>query len=262
MELPIISLNNGVEMPQMGLGTWALRNKSGYEAIKHALSIGYRHIDTASIYENEKPVGRAFRDSGLTRDEVFITSKVWNNNHGYRKTFKACKVSLKRLQLDYVDLYLIHWPQEDGKREETWQAMEQLLADGLTRAIGVSNYNSRYINDVLRAGSVVPAVNQIELHPYNYQQQLETVRFCQEQGIAITAYTPLTATRKLDDPSLVQIADAYQKTAAQVMLRWGIQHDFIEIPKSASPQRQAENLDLFDFRLSDEHMSQLDALGS
>ncbi len=261
MNQQVISLNNGVEMPQLGLGTWQLRNKKGYNAMMNALEIGYQHIDTASIYENEKPVGRAVRDSGLTRDEIFVTSKVWNDAHGHRKTLKACRASLKRLKLDYVDLYLIHWPQEDGKRQETWQAMEELLADGKTRAIGVSNYTPKQIEDVLKSGSVVPAVNQIKLHPYNYQQQLETVQFCQQHGIALTAYTPLTATRKLDDPRLLEIAAAYEKTAAQVMLRWGIQHGFIEIPKSASPERQAENLNIFDFMLSDEHMAQLDAFG-
>lgn len=255
-----ILLNNGVEIPILGLGVY--QSRAGEEtrnAVRCALGIGYRHIDTARIYGNEKDVGAAVRDSDIPRAEIFVTTKLWNSDHGYDTTLRACEGSLKRLGLDYIDLYLVHWPVEK-LRLESWRAMEALLAEGKCRAIGVSNYMVRHLKELLSNCKVKPAINQIEMNPYIYQHFLEVVEMCRQQGIAIEAYSPLTKGRKLKNPQLVKIARKYQKSPAQILIRWALQQQFVVIPKSARAERIRENADVFDFNISQEDMAELDSL--
>jgi diketogulonate reductase-like aldo/keto reductase len=252
-------LNNGVDMPVLGLGVWETPNgEIGLRAMLDALEAGYRHIDTAAVYGNEEIVGQAVRASGLERSELFITTKVRNGDHGYEKTLAALDASLARLSLDYVDLYLVHWPVE-GSRLDTWRAMEALLESGKTRAVGVSNYMVRHLEELPAHSDVVPAVNQIELHPYNYLRRREVVHYCFEHDIAAEAYCPLARGARLDDPRLVEIAERYGKSMAQVMIRWSLQHGLIVIPKSVRRERIYENADVFDFSLSDQDMELLDS---
>lgn len=256
-----LPLTEAVSIPIVGLGTWDLRGPSAVKAVHSALDIGYRHIDTASMYHNESQIGRALRQSGLPRESVFVTSKVWNSDHGFDSTLRACAASLDRLDTPYLDLYLIHWPSGATNLRETWQALEKLNADGKTRAIGVSNYTVSLLRDMLDYASVLPALNQIELHPWNLRRQQPVIDFCQQHGIHVQAYTPLNKARRLDRPPLQAIAEQYGKHPTQVILRWDIQHQFITIPKSARPDHQRSNLDVFDFVLSADEMAQIDALG-
>ncbi len=243
-------------MPVLGLGVWQIRGKDGVAAVRHALDVGYRLIDTASMYGNETEVGQAVRESGVPRDEVFVTTKVWNDDHGYESALRACDASLKRLGMPYVDLYLVHWPVR-GKRLETWRAMERILKDGKARAVGVSNYMARHL-DELEGKAVTPAVDQIELHPF--LQPREAIDRCRERGIAVEAYSPLARGRRLKDGTLAAVAAKHEKTAAQVMIRWGLQGGFVEIPKSVRPERIEENADVFDFSLTAAEMKALDGL--
>lgn len=255
-----MSLNNGVEIPRLGLGVY--QSDPGNEtrrAVLHALKAGYRHIDTAAAYRNEESVGAALAESGVPRADVFITTKLWNQDHGYEAALAALDRSLDRLGLDHVDLYLIHWPVE-GRRMESWRALEHALELGKARSIGVSNYLVRHLDEVLDEGTVVPAVNQIELSPYIFETRRDTVESCRSRGIALEAYSPLTKARKLDDPPLVGLADKHGRTTAQVLIRWALQKDFIVIPKSVHADRIRENADVFDFALDDEDMAALDAL--
>jgi diketogulonate reductase-like aldo/keto reductase len=248
------------DVPAIGLGVY--KSEPGAvtrEAVTAALDIGYRHIDTASIYNNEADVGDAIAASGLERSEIFVTTKLWNDDHGYDNTLRAFDRSLEQLGLEYVDLYLIHWP-VPHYRLETWRALERLTLDGRVRDIGVSNYMARHIDEILDYAPVVPVVNQIELSPYLYRTRLDTVRRCRETGIVLEAYSPLTKARKLDDPVLVAVGQAHGKTPAQVLIRWSLQHGFVVLPKSISRQRIAENFDVFDFSLDDAEMEQLDEL--
>ncbi len=251
-------LNFGVEIPLVGLGVF--RSPAG-ETTKHtvraALQAGYRHIDTAKIYGNEEAVGQAIRESGLPRAEAFVTTKLWNTDHGYDVALRACEESLAKLGLNYVDLYLVHWPVE-GLRLDTWRAMERLLADGKARAIGVSNYMSRHLEELLDHCTVTPAVNQLELSPYNYLYRKEVVDPCRAQGIALEAYSPLTKGQKLNEPKLVAIAQKYGKTTVQVLIRWALQQGFIVLPKSNDPARIRQNADVFDFAISDADMAHLE----
>jgi diketogulonate reductase-like aldo/keto reductase len=256
----IMTLNNGVEIPVLGLGVF--RSPAGDTtryAVIYALEVGYRHIDTAKIYRNEHSVGEAIRLTGIPRQDIFVTTKLWNSNHGYDSTLRACDESLVKLGFDYIDLYLVHWPVE-GVRLETWRAMERLLAEEKVRAIGVSNYMARHLEELLAVANVIPAVNQIELSPYNYHYRKEVVDLCQVQGIALEAYSPLTKARKLDDPKLVDLAQKYNKTAAQILIRWVLQQDMIALPKSTNPERIFQNGDVFDFSISDEDMNYLETL--
>ncbi|MBI4416137.1 MAG: aldo/keto reductase [Euryarchaeota archaeon] len=253
-----VRLNNGVEMPLLGLGVWQMHGKECERAVRLALEQGYRLIDTASMYGNEREVGLAVRESGVPREDVFVTTKVWNTEQGYESTVHACEASLKRLGMAYVDLYLIHWPVA-GKRLATWQALVRLQAQGKCRAIGVSNYTVRHLEELRNTDPHVPAVNQFELSPFLYPRDL--VRYCQERAIQVEAYSPLTRGRRLKDPRLVRIAAKYRKTAAQVLIRWGLEHGFLEIPKSSRPERIRENADVFDFALAPEDLGVLDALG-
>jgi len=252
-----VKLNNGVQMPIFGLGTYQTRSgKETQTAVLYALEAGYRLIDTAKIYGNEKDVGEVVRKSGIPREEVFITTKLWNSDHGYEAAIAACEKSLKSLGLSYIDLYLIHWPVE-GLRNETWTAMETLQKEGKCRAIGVSNYMIWHLEELLRSSSTVPAVNQVEFSPYLYQKDL--LEFCRSHNIQLEAYSPLTKGQKLSDPKLVAIASRYSKSPAQMLIRWVLQHGVIVIPKSSKKERIFENADVFDFTISPEDKSVLDS---
>ncbi len=228
-------------------------------AVRYALKAGYRLFDSAAWYGNERSLGKAIREGPIPREQVFVTTKVWNADHGYEPALKAFDESYGRLGLDHVDLYLIHWPVE-GKRLDTWRALETVLDGGLARSIGVSNYMVHHLEELLDNSDVVPAVNQIELHPWNYISRKATVDLCRKKGILLEAYSPLTKGRMLDNGTLGEVARACQRTPAQVLIRWGLQHGFIEIPKSSVARHIRENAVVFDFELSEEHMEKLDAL--
>ncbi|MGE7824805.1 aldo/keto reductase [Paenibacillus sp. NPDC093718] len=251
------TLNDGVKMPWLGLGVW--KTKEGEEVIqsvKSAIAAGYRSIDTAAIYGNEEGVGQAIRESGVSRDELFITTKVWNDDQGYEKTLQAFETSRKKLGLDIVDLYLVHWPGKD-KYLDTWKALIHLQKEGLVRSIGVSNFQIRHLQHIIEDTGVVPVVNQVELHPLLSQKEL--LGFARENQIVLEAWSPLMQ-GNLDQPVLAQIAEKYGKTTAQVILRWDIQNGVIVIPKSVKEHRIRENADIFDFELSAEDMAAMDGL--
>jgi diketogulonate reductase-like aldo/keto reductase len=222
-----------------------------------ALRAGYRHVDTARIYGNEADVGAALRDSGLPRDQVFVTTKLWNEDHGYDRARRACDASLRALGLDHVDLYLVHWP-VPGRRLDTWRALESILADGLTRAIGVSNYLPVHLAELLGRCQVPPAVDQIEVSPF--LQQRETRALCVHHGIVVEAYSPLTKGLRLGHPVVTEVAAQVRRTPAQVLLRWALQRDLVVLPKSVRPERIAENAAIFDFVLDATAMERLDGL--
>ena len=225
----------------------------------HALAAGYRHVDTAHIYDNERDVGEAVRQSGLPREELFITTKLWNGDHGYDRTLRAFDRSAGQLGLDYLDLYLIHWPVE-GLRLESWRALESLQRNGRCRAVGVSNFTVSHLSELLARCEVVPAINQVELHPFLYQREL--IEFCRSKGVAVEAYSPLAKAQKLDDPALVRLAAKYKKTPAQILIRWSLQHGLVVIPKSIRKQRIEQNADVFDFAIAGADMQQLDSFNS
>jgi diketogulonate reductase-like aldo/keto reductase len=253
-----IRLNNGVEIPQVGLGVYEAR--AGDEtrlAVRAALELGYRHVDTAKIYGNEEAVGAAIRESGLPREEIFVTTKLWNGDQGKAKTAAAFEASLSRLGLDYVDLYLIHWPVE-RLRGESWAEMTKLLAAGKCRSIGVSNYTVKHLAELLRTSDVVPAVNQVELSPFLVQKEL--LDFCAAKNIVVEAYSPLVKARRMKHPILVEVASKYGKTSAQILIRWSMQHDLVVIPKSVKKSRIAENFAVFDFAIAADDMRALDQL--
>jgi diketogulonate reductase-like aldo/keto reductase len=255
-----VELNHGGPMPLFGLGTFrSPRGEATREAVGHALELGYRLIDTAAMYGNEADVGAAIGASDVPRHEIFVATKLQPKEHGFDRALRAFDRSLDRLALDYVDLYLIHWP-GGGAREETWRALERILRDGRARAIGVSNYMTSHVDEVLESGEVVPAVNQIELHPFNYGSRQEIVRLCRARGIVVQGYSPLAKTARLDDRTLEAVASAHGRTTAQVSIRWALQHGLVTIPKSTSPDRIRENADVFDFHLSDAEMRSIDAL--
>jgi methylglyoxal/glyoxal reductase len=251
-------LNNGVEIPYLGLGVYqSPPGEISLRTVRYALKIGYRQIDTAELYGNEKDVGRALRESGIRREDVFITTKVWNSHQGYDSTLYACEGSLGRLGLSYVDLYLIHWPVQ-GLGDETWRAMIKLLHQGKARAIGVSNYSIRELNELLDKSDIVPAVNQVEFHPFLYQEEL--LRFCKNNNIQLEAYSPLTRGKRLNHPKILELAKKYNKTPAQILIRWSLQHNVIVIPKSIHEARIKENSQVFDFQLEPKDMKLLDSL--
>ena len=253
-----VTLNNGVSMPLLGLGVYQARpGAETYQAVRTALDAGYRLVDTASFYKNEQDVGRAVRDSGLGRKEVFITTKLWNDDHGYDTAMRAFDASLRRLDLGYIDLYLIHFP-VTNLREDSWRALENVLESGRARAVGVSNYTVHHLKELLGQSSVVPAVNQVEFSPFLYQRAL--LEFCRKSRIQIEAYAPLTAGRRLDDPRVAAIARKHGRTNAQILLRWAVQHGLVVIPKSTHPGRIAENARIFDFELPVEDVRELDSL--
>ncbi|WP_141433069.1 aldo/keto reductase [Bacillus sp. 03113] len=248
-----VKLHNGVLMPQLGLGVYKVEEGSqAVETVKTALQLGYRSIDTAAFYENEEGVGQGIRESGIPRDEIFVTTKLWNDDHGYESTLKAFDESMEKLGLDYLDLYLIHWPGKD-KYLDTWRAFEKLYKDGRVRAIGVSNFKIHHLNTLLENSIEKPVVNQVELHPHFSQPELRA--FCAEQDIKVEAWSPLARGLSLEVPIIKEIAQKHEKSPAQVVLRWHLQNDTIIIPKSVSPIRLAENANIFDFELSSEEMN-------
>jgi len=252
-----VELNNGVEMPLFGLGTYQARpGKQTKDAVLYALEIGYRLIDTAAMYENEEAVGEAIKESGIPREEIFLTTKLWNADHGYEKALAAFEESLKRLGLSYIDLYLIHFPVEN-LRNESWRALEKLLEQGKSRAIGVSNYMIWHLEELFKSSSTIPAINQVEFNPYLYQKEL--LDFCKSHSIMFEAYSPLTKGHKLDDPKLGEVASKYSKSPAQILIRWALQKGTIVIPKSSNKERILENATVFDFEITTEDMNHLDS---
>ncbi|MCR6596098.1 glyoxal/methylglyoxal reductase [Bacillus halotolerans] len=253
-----VKLHNGVKMPWFGLGVFKVENGSeATESVKAAIKNGYRSIDTAAVYKNEEGVGIGIKESGVAREELFITSKVWNEDQGYDTTLAAFEKSLERLQLDYLDLYLIHWPGKD-KYKDTWRALEKLYKDGKIRAIGVSNFQVHHLEELLKDAEIKPMVNQVEFHPRLTQKELRD--YCKKQGIQLEAWSPLMQGQLLDNEVLTQIAEKYNKSVAQVILRWDLQHEVVTIPKSIKEHRIIENADIFDFELSQEDMDKIDAL--
>ena len=252
-----ITLNNGIQIPILGIGTY-LTNNGGEakNAVLKALEVGYRHIDTAMMYNNETDIGAAIKESGIPREEIFLTSKLWNSDHGFNKSLDAFQASLDRLQVDYLDLYLIHWPVPD-LRIDSWRALEKLYANGKCRTIGVSNYMQNHLEELLEACDIIPMVNQVEFSPYLYLRDL--LHFCRNHDIQLESYSPLTKGRMLNDPALIAIAKKYEKTVAQILIRWVLQHEVVVIPKSSNSDRIYENSDVFDFSISDNDMELLNS---
>lgn len=253
-----VKLNNGVEMPWLGLGVFRANEGNEVEkAVLAALECGYKSIDTAAIYQNERGVGKAMIESGIPREEIFLTSKVWNTEQGYKTTLAAFEESLKKLQTNYLDLYLIHWPK--GERSvETWKAMEELYEKGKIRAIGVSNFLVHHLEDFLPHCKVIPAVNQVEFHPELMQPDL--MRFCEKAGIRLEAWRPIMEGRVNNIPVFQELSKKYSKTPVQIVLRWDIQKGVVTIPKSVNPERIRSNSDLFDFELAAEDIQKIDQL--
>ncbi|MDN6195520.1 MAG: aldo/keto reductase [Atopostipes suicloacalis] len=263
------TLNDGVKIPVLGFGTYKMPNdEKTKEIVKYAIESGYRHIDTASLYKNEEVVGQAIREAieeGIvSRDEIFVTTKLWNDDQGYESTKEALRNSLERLRLDYVDLYLIHWPnpqkyrdQWQEKNEESWRAMEEAQAEGKTRSIGVSNFMPRHLKPLLESAKVKPSVNQIMLNPS--VQQKETVKKNKEEDILSVAYSPLARGQIFEIDELKEIAKKYNKTSAQIVLRWGLQHGFLPLPKTETMSLVKENADIFDFELSEKDMEKINS---
>lgn len=260
-QIPEITLNNGIAMPQIGLGVFKVEEGNQVEeAVRAALDAGYRSIDTAAMYGNEEGVGRAIKESGIPREELFITTKLWNDDQGYESAFTALQASLDKLDLEYLDLYLIHWPKPaQNKYKETWKAFEEMYTNGKIRAIGVSNFHQDHLDDLLTDAQVVPAVNQIEMHPMLIQSELR--EYCNQKGIAVEAWSPLMRGGELlEHPVISSIAQAHNKQPGQIVLRWHIQLGVIVIPKSVTPERIAANIDIFNFELTSEEMEQISSL--
>jgi diketogulonate reductase-like aldo/keto reductase len=256
---PTIELDGGLAIPQLGLGVFQLLpGEATRRAVAAALDVGYRHVDTAAGYRNESDVGAAIRASGLEPGSVWVTTKLANADQGAATARRAFEASLERLGLDGIDLYLLHWPHE--RRLESWRVLEQLHTEGLARSIGVSNFLVRHLDELLVHASVPPSVNQIELSPFLYRSRADTLRRCEEAGIAVEAYSPLTKARRLSDPTLGRIAAEVGRSPAQVLIRWSLQKGFIVIPRSSSPARIAENAAVFDFALDGAQVAELDEL--
>ena len=254
------TLHNGVEMPWLGLGVFLVKDgEEVVNSVRAALEVGYRSVDTAAAYKNEEGVGKAIAESNVPREELFITTKVWNADQGYEATLAAFNVSMKKLGLEYLDLYLIHWPlPSQGKFIDTWKALEKLYKDGRVRAIGVSNFKVHHLEEVIAKGEIVPMVNQVEYHPRFNQRELHD--FCKKHCIQLEAWSPLMQGGLLENPILVELAKKYNKSTAQIIIRWDIQTGVVTIPKSVKPHRIAENKDVFDFELSEEDMDKISAL--
>jgi methylglyoxal/glyoxal reductase len=252
-----LRLNTGAIIPQVGLGVWQAPRGIAREAVRAAIELGYRHVDTARIYGNEEDVGAAIRAGGVPRKDVFVTTKLWNEDQGFDSALRAFDASLARLGLDYVDLYLIHWPVA-GKRKDSWRALERIHADKRAHAIGVSNFLTPHLEELLADAKVVPAADQIEISPF--LQQRDTRAFCAKHGIIVEAYSPLTRGKRLGHPVLVDVAKRAGRSPAQVLLRWGVQHGLVVLPKSTHSERIRENGAIFDFELDRAAMGRLDGL--
>ncbi len=253
------TLNQGNKIPMLGLGTYRLtEEKQVAEAIQTAVEVGYRHFDTADIYGNHRQLAKAFKSIDIPRQELFITSKIWNTDHGYNNVFRVYDRILNELETEYLDLFLIHWPGLSKSYLDTWQAMIELWEKGRVKSIGVSNFLINNIKDIENNFKVLPAVNQIELHPFFVDWDL--VKYCTDLGIAIEAWSPIAKGQVANHPTIVNIGQKYDKTAVQVTLRWHIQHGFIVFPKSGTPERIKQNFDIWDFELTDNEMKQIDKL--
>lgn len=260
------TLSNNVSIPELGFGTWQTPNGDvAVSAVKKASEVGYRHIDTAQGYKNEDSVGQAIKESGIPREEIFLTTKLWNENHSYDLVLSSFEESLKKLQTDYIDLFLIHWPNPVKFRDnwqsanaETWRAMEELYQAGKIKAIGVSNFLPHHFEELKKTATIFPMVNQIFLAPGELQK--EVVSYCQEHNVLLEAYSPLGTGKIFDVPEMQELSDKYGKTIAQIAIRWSLQHGFLPLPKSVTPSRIEENLAVFDFELSDEDMQRIDQL--
>lgn len=256
---PTLPLNDGRTIPQLGLGVYKVADDDAERLVALAVESGYRHIDTASLYRNERGVGRGVRASGVPREELFVTTKVWNDSHGYEKTLDAFDESLEVLGLDYVDLYLIHWPVPSEDRYlDTWRALQTLRSEGRALSIGVSNFASEHLDRLAAESAVVPAINQIELHPWLQQRELRASD--KERGIVTEAWSPLARGRAVDDETLVRLGAKHGKTSAQVTLRWHLQNGLVVIPKSSSIERVRANGDVFDFELDADDLTEIDAM--
>ncbi len=256
---PALTLNNGVEIPQLGFGVFQIPTDDTVSAVTKAFEVGYRHIDTAAMYGNEREVGQAVRDSGLAREDVFVTTKLDNDSHGYDEARAAFDASIGALGLDYVDLYLIHWPQPANDRYiDTWRAFEQIYADGRAKSIGVSNFQPNHLRRLIAETTVLPAVNQVEVHPTFTQPELRAVHA--DLGIVTEAWSPLGQAADLENATVTRIAGSLDKTPAQVVLRWHLQRGDVVFPKSVTPERIEANFDVFDFELSGSDMADVDSL--
>jgi diketogulonate reductase-like aldo/keto reductase len=254
-DMPAATLTDSLDMPMIGFGTWQLHGRMAYDCVRHALDVGYRHIDTAAFYGNEAEVGRAVRDSGIPRSEIFITTKMWPDSAGRER--EAITTSLDLLDVDFVDLWLVHWPPGGTAKPRMWEEFINAREDRLTRAIGVSNYDVGQIDELIDATGQPPAVNQIPWSPAHHDREvLDAVR---QRGVIVEGYSPLKRT-DLADPVLTTIAVAHHVSAAQVVLRWHVEHGIVVIPKSATPERIAANVDLFEFSLTDDEIARIDAL--
>jgi len=252
------TLHNGVKMPWFGLGVFKVKEGSEVvDSVKAAIKNGYKSIDTAAVYQNEEGVGQAIKEAGVPREELFITTKVWNADQGYETTLNAFETSMEKLGLEYLDLYLIHWPVA-GKYKDTWKALEKLYKDGRVRAIGVSNFHVHHLKDLMAEAEIKPMVNQVEYHPHLAQTEL--LEFCKAEGIQMEAWSPLKQGELLSEPTIVEIAENHGKSPAQIILRWDLQNGVVTIPKSIKEHRIVENADVFNFELSAEDMNRLNSL--
>ena len=253
-----LKMNDNYQIPVVGLGTWKSEpGKTTSQAVLDSLEAGYRHIDTARAYDNETDVGRAVNDSGLPREDLLITTKLWNQHQGYEEAIEACEKSLNRLNCDYIDLYLIHWPLRE-KRNHSWKAFIELRDRELCKSIGVSNFTIEHLAEIEAKFGILPAVNQVEFHPYHYQKEL--LDYCNSKNIIIEAYSPLVHAKRMDEPKLGAISDELGKTPAQILIRWSIQRGMVVLPKSVNKSRIIENFSVFDFDIPDSMMKKLDEL--
>ena len=253
-----LKMNDNCKIPVVGLGTWKSEpGETTSQAVLDSLEAGYRHIDTARAYDNETDVGRAVNDSGLPREDLFITTKLWNQHQGYEEAIEACEKSLNRLNCDYIDLYLIHWPLRE-KRNHSWKAFIELRDRGLCKSIGVSNFTIEHLAEIEAKFGILPAVNQVEFHPYHYQKEL--LDYCSSKNIIIEAYSPLVHAKRMDEPKLGAISEELGKTPAQILIRWSIQRGMVVLPKSVNKSRIIENFSVFDFDIPDSMMKKLDEL--
>ena len=253
------TLNTGKKVPAIGFGTWQITDQAAADFVSEALRVGYRVVDTAKIYGNERGVGQAIRDSGIPREEIFVTTKLWNDDQGYDSTLRAFDESMEKLGLDYLDLYLIHWP-ASSSRVDSWRAFEKLYNDGRIKAAGVSNFTVDHLRELAETSDFVPAVNQIEFHPFVYEDQREVLEYCIDKNILVESYSPLNRLGSGVPQPIQDIADRLGKSPQQVVLRWCVQHDTLPLPRSTNPDHIASNFDIFDFELTADDMKTIDTV--